>query len=140
MTTKTIASLALVAGLALASTLHAQAPVEKPAAPPAAAPEAPKKAEVLSDAEKAAIDLVSVMAQRDQAIKERDGCMASLTPLQAQQRDAQIRARVDTLRQVIERSHPGHKWDIEKGTLVPDPAKVAKAEPKAAPPAAPKKD
>src|SRR3954470_4182577 len=105
----TIAS--IVAGLALASTLSAQqpasAPVEKPAAPAAA------KVEALSDTEKAAIDLLSVMAQRDQALKDLGQCSAALVPLQAQIRDAQLRARADTLRQVIEKAHPGHQWDIE---------------------------
>lgn len=120
MHTQKIVTFALVAGLGLASTLHAQTPAEKPAA---AAP-------ALSDAEKAAIDLLSVIAQRDAAVKELGQCSAQLAPLQAQVRDSQLRQRVDSLRQVIEKSHPGFKWDIEKGTLVPIPPKVAKAEPK----------
>lgn len=117
----------IVASLALAATLSAQAPavpVEKPAAPAAA------KVEALSDTEKAAIDLLSVMAQRDQALKDLGQCSAALVPLQAQIRDAQLRARADTLRQAIEKAHAGYQWDIEKGTLVPVAPKVAKAEPK----------
>jgi hypothetical protein len=114
----------------LAPVLFAQTPVEKPADPPKAAakPEPPKAPPVLSDAEKAAIDVLSLIAQRDAALKDLGACTAQLAPLTAQVRETQLRARIDSLRQVIEKSHPGYRWDVEKGTLVAiPPPKVAKA-------------
>lgn len=129
MKTLQIASFVLVAGLVLASSVHAQTPVEKPADPPKAEakPEPTKAQPVLSEPEKAAIDVLSLIAQRDEALKQRDQAACALGPLQAQQRDAQLQARIGTLRQVIEGAHPGFRWDVEKGTL------VAKAAAKPAP-------
>ncbi len=109
-----IAIVSVLAGVVLASSVHAQAPAD----PPAAAP-------VLSDPEKAAIDVLAIIAQRDQALKDLGACSAQLAPLQAQVRDGQLRQRIDALRASIEKAHPGYRWDVEKGTLVPVSPKVA---------------
>lgn len=137
MKTPQIVSFGLVAGFVLASNVQAQTPppavpVEQ-AAPAKAEPAkaAPVAPPVLSEAEKAAIDVLSLIAQRDQALKDLGQCSAQLVPLQAQQREGQLRARIDSLRQVIERTHPGYRWDVEKGTLVPSAVKASP--PKAAP-------
>lgn len=105
----------VLAGLVLASPVHAQ--------------EKPKAAPVLSEAEKASIDLLAVISQRDQALKDLGQCHAALTPLQARVREGELRGRIDALRVAIEKAHPGYKWDIEKGSLVPLPPKTAAAVP-----------
>jgi hypothetical protein len=123
-----LAIYSFVAGLALASVVPVMAqdkpavPVEKPADPP--------KAPEFSAVEKAAIDLVAVMKQRDDALNDLGQCIATLSPLQAQARDGQIRQRVEALRAAFRKNHPGYEWDVQKGTLVPVAPKAAQAAPK----------
>lgn len=117
-----------LASLLLTVPLSAQAPepVEKPKDPPKAA--APAKPPVFSDLEKAAIDVMAALAQRNAALTERDRATCALAPVQAQQRDDDLRVKIATFRQQVRVAYPGYDWDVEKGTLVPLPA--AKAAPK----------
>lgn len=90
----------------------------------------------LSELDRAQLEILRLNEQLRLARAQRADCEATLGPLEATTRGADIQRAADELKRTIEARHPGTEYDLATGTLrtKPEPKKPDPA------PATPKKD